>query len=158
MSITLNQKNPDWIRQLTMRMNEQDKLEIAVCFPLVSPGVGVPHYPTGASIIDVAIWNEFGTSGGLPPRPFMQKATPDLQSNFKRQLQAAQPRINSGQLDARTAYEAVSVESEGIMKGSIDSGGFAPNAPETIKRKGSAQPLIDTGAMRNHVTSKVRNR
>lgn len=158
MSITLNQKNPDWIKQLTMRLHEQDKYEIAVGFPVGAKGVGVPAYPGGASIIDVAIWNEFGTSGGISPRPFMKNATPELQSNFKKRLKEAQPHINAGDYDVRTAYEAISVESEGIIRSSIDAGGYAPNAPETIKRKGSAKPLIDTGAMRGHATSKVRNR
>ena len=34
--------------------------------------------------------------------------------------------------------------------------GWAPNAPRTIKAKGSAQPLIDTGAMRAAIVGVVR--
>lgn len=154
----IQQKNPDWIKNLTMRLKEQDKMEIAVGFPVGAEGIGQPHYPTGASIIDVAIWNEFGTSGGIPPRPFMKNAGPQLQENFKRQMQAAQPRINSGDLDVATAYNAIALESEGIIRTSIDTGGYAPNHTQTIKRKGSATPLIDTGAMRAAATSKVRNK
>lgn len=34
-------------------------------------------------------------------------------------------------------------------------GAFKPNAPSTVKRKGSAKPLVETGAMRASVLSEV---
>lgn len=35
--------------------------------------------------------------------------------------------------------------------------GWPPNSPETVKRKGSSNPLIDTGAMRKAITYVVRS-
>ena len=43
------------------------------------------------------------------------------------------------------------------MKATIGRGHFVPNAPNTIKQKGSSQPLIDTGRMRNSVSHKVED-
>ena len=41
------------------------------------------------------------------------------------------------------------------MKNTFTTGSFTPNKPATIKRKGSSRPLIDTGHLRQSITSKV---
>ena len=48
------------------------------------------------------------------------------------------------------------MKAEGDMKKTIGRGKFKPNSPKTIKRKGSAQPLIDTGRMRASISHKVK--
>ena len=39
----------------------------------------------------------------------------------------------------------------------INKGPFTPNAPATVKRKGSSQPLIDTGNLRKSITFVIRD-
>ena len=38
-----------------------------------------------------------------------------------------------------------------LMQAEITEGDFVPNAPSTVRRKGSSKPLIDTGRMRQSV-------
>ena len=59
-------------------------------------------------------------------------------------------------MDPKQAMEVLGVKAEGDMKKTIGRGKFKPNSPKTIKRKGSAQPLIDTGRMRASVSHKVK--
>ena len=43
----------------------------------------------------------------------------------------------------------------GLVQETIKEGEFSPNAPSTIKKKGSDKPLIDTGHMRQSVMTVV---
>ncbi|MCM1059079.1 MAG: hypothetical protein NC452_02170 [Eubacterium sp.] len=45
-----------------------------------------------------------------------------------------------------------------LVQQEIIDGGFEPNAPATVSKKGSAQPLIDTGTMRQSVGFKIKKR
>lgn len=58
-------------------------------------------------------------------------------------------------LTAAQIMKRVGVEAEGAIRQYITDLDTPPNKPSTIKRKGSSNPLIDTGAMRQSVTSTV---
>lgn len=58
-------------------------------------------------------------------------------------------------LTATQIMKRVGVEAEGAIRQYITDLDTPPNAPSTIRRKGSSNPLIDTGAMRQSVTSTV---
>ncbi|BCQ68236.1 hypothetical protein PEQA60_22260 [Pseudomonas sp. Eqa60] len=51
--------------------------------------------------------------------------------------------------------EAVGVVAEAAVKVYMTELRTPPNAASTIRQKGSSNPLIDTGAMRQSVTHKV---
>jgi len=104
-----------------------------------------------ADIADIAMWNELGTSN-IPPRPFIRQSVDNNASRItamcKRQLQG----ITKGTGTAQSAYESLGVMQKGLIQNEILNGGFVPNAPATIRKKGSDKPLIDTGKMRQSVT------
>lgn len=60
-----------------------------------------------------------------------------------------------GGLDSRRIMTRVGREAEGAIKDYIDNLDTPPNRPSTVRRKGSSNPLIDTGNMRESVTSTV---
>ena len=159
MSITVKttQKNPGWVEKLKARMSKQSKREVAVGYPRGESGVGNPHYDTGASILEVAIWNNFGTSR-IPPRPFMENSSAPLQEMWKKMCKDAQKRINAGEISEETVCKAAALKGESIIRNEIDAIMEPPNSPQTIKRKGSAKPLIDSGDMRKFVKGIVRNK
>ena len=45
-----------------------------------------------------------------------------------------------------------------LIQEKITEGSFAPNAPSTIKAKGSSKPLIDTGRMRQSVNFEIKQK
>lgn len=55
-------------------------------------------------------------------------------------------------------YQKLGLVAEGIVLGAFNSSGYGqwpPNAPLTIKIKGSSRPLIDTAQLRKSITSRV---
>ena len=58
-------------------------------------------------------------------------------------------------LTSAQIMKRVGAAAEGAIRQYITDLDTPPNAPSTIRRKGSSNPLIDTGAMRQSVTSTV---
>ena len=53
-------------------------------------------------------------------------------------------------------YRRIGVTAKGQMQRAVkDSNEYAPNAPSTVRRKGSARPLIDTGILLNSVDFEI---
>lgn len=108
----------------------------------------------GTDLVDIAAYNEFGTSK-TPARPFMKQSF----QNHEEQLQAACDNVNneiSNGSSAEKALNTLGVVCKGLVQAEIVDGGFAPNAESTIKRKGSDTPLVDTGTMRQTVNYIVK--
>lgn len=105
------------------------------------------------SIAEYAAYNEFGTSH-IPSRPFMRQTIDKYTNAWGQAAEAAEKRVADG-MSPHQALELIGNIAEGHIKATIGRGSFAPNAANTIKQKGSSQPLIDTGAMRGAVRHKV---
>ena len=76
-------------------------------------------------MVDIAIYNHFGTRHILP-RPFMADCA-----------------------------EQNAAQNRDVQRAHIRNGNWVPNAPATIRRKGSDRPLIDTGQLVNAVEYEV---
>lgn len=126
-------------------------------------GVGYPANKVANAVVAYAAYNHFGTSRGIPPRPFIA-VTIDRNKekifNLKKKLGAE---ILSGQLDPKKALELLGAVVTGMVKETISGPffkGTVPNAPATIRAKTvngkvGDQPLIDTGVMRGATTWEV---
>lgn len=154
-SASIKQSNKGWQDKFKMRLQKDSKLECAVGFPRGVSGLGTPYYENGASILEVAIYNNYGTED-IPARPFMEESAEPLQVNYKKRMKASMPAINSGKLEMKKFLGLVGRESEGIIRRKIVAGPWIPNSPKTVKAKKSDKPLIDTGAMQKNVTNVVR--
>lgn len=117
---------------------------------------GDQKYEDGTSIAQVAAINEFGASD-IPERPFMRQSFENHEGELQAVCDAAQRLVSSGG-SAEQALQQVGVVAKGLVQDEIVNGGFAPNAESTIKKKGSEQPLIDTGTMRQSVNFVVKRR
>jgi hypothetical protein len=67
-------------------------------------------------------------------------------------------RVSGGETGAEQAAGVLGSYVAGLMKAQIDSGGYIPNAPATVRRKKSGQPLIDTGHMRQSIRAVIRRK
>ncbi len=104
----------------------------------------------GVDLLDVAMWNELGTSRA-PSRPFMRKSVDENADKINAFLKAQLKKLARGETTAEQILKAVGVFQKGLVQAKIKDGDFEPNAPRTIQRKGSDKPLIDTGRMRQSV-------
>ena len=110
------------------------------------------RYEDGTPVAAVAAWNEFGTET-IPERPFFRNALAESERSVGRILQAGldtKKMVVDEQLAGR-----VGAHVQGKIQDSITSLKEPPNAPETVRRKGSSDPLLDTGTLRNSVTWQV---
>lgn len=108
----------------------------------------------GVALVDIATWNEFGTQT-IPARPWLRTA---LDANRKRWTKAASKAIKEV-IDGGTGeagLRLLGVVMVGDAKESLLDGAWTPNAPATIQRKGSDQPLVDTGRLVQSQRAEVR--
>lgn len=119
-------------------------------------GVGLPKeeqatYPDGTPVETVAMAHEFGTDK-LPERPF-------LRPGLKEALPVAADMIKESQgQDADQTLSQVGLYAASKVQKGIENLSDPPNNDETVKRKGSSNPLIDTGRLRQAITHIVRER
>ena len=118
--------------------------------------VGFPAGKVSTAVVDRAIWNHYGTSRGIPPRPFLLNAIRKNRGEYLRFLKSSGAKILRGEMTLETAMRQLGILAQGDIQEEITNLRDPPNAPSTIKQKGSDNPLIDTGEMRSKVTWQVK--
>lgn len=123
-------------------------------------------------LIDIAVWNHFGVHTGkrrVPARPFITQPYDTHKERYGMYLDkmaravvdqlvknargtGAQPAQN--EVNARLKRLGLMVV--GNIQQDIADRKFTPNAPYTIKRKGSSTPLIDNGQLRRSIDFELR--
>ena len=110
---------------------------------------------TGAGIAEYAYWNEFGTKN-IPARPFFRNAISDNSDTWAKSIKN---QLKSMGITDKNVVEKALKRTGQLMRSdiqqSISKGGFKPLKQATIKRKGKATPLVDTGDMRNAISYEV---
>jgi len=107
---------------------------------------------SGTDLLDIAIYNEFGTET-IPARPFMR----DFAEKNNKVLGQAMDRmalaVQDGRLGVENALDQLGTFAEKHQKAHVQQSKqwAKPNAPSTVKKKGSDVPLIDDGVMVNAI-------
>ena len=158
--IKVKNKNPEAYDKLKKRLLHMSEKKVVAGFP--KGKLNNPHYEgsknhAGPSIIDVAIWNEFGTNN-IPRRDFMSIATKKWQEYFSLMVEQYKDEIISGKIDIDTFLNLMGEAGAEFISEAIVKLSDPPNAPATIKRKGSSNPLVDTGDMSKAPTYELRNK
>ena len=114
-------------------------------------------YPDGTTVASVAAWNEFGTERKgqthVPERPYFRNALRGAEPELAEVIaENIDPRTMA--LDATTAGK-MGQHMVGRIERSITTLRAPPNAPATIKAKGSNNPLVNTRVLVQHVTYRV---
>lgn len=114
--------------------------------------------PEPVTVLDVAIWNEFGL--GVPERSFLRAWVDQNPGPNADALRRATMMILKGERTVAEAMELVGLKLAGNMQKAIaeNSLGLKENAASTIARKGSSKPLEDIGQMRQSITHMVRSK
>lgn len=118
---------------------------------------GAAQEDDGTDTLDVAMWNELGTSRA-PSRPFMRQSVDNNEKKINDFLRLQLQRLAEGKTTAEDIYTQIGVFQKGLIQQTIRDGDFVPNAPSTILRKGSDKPLIDTGKMRQSVAFVIKEK
>ena len=147
MSVKITRKNPEAIKKIYGDMKKVDGLHVAVGFPKGKARA----YPDGEEVAYVAACHVYGYR--VRTRDFMGLAKEDIIKNTRpilkriQETKASKPEIYMEQAGKKAV--------EAIQKAITDLD-TPENSEETIARKGSSNPLIDTGHMRGSVDYEVR--
>lgn len=139
------------------KLNAKKGAVCAVGYPTNEKGLSTPEpaYYEKASVIQVAIANNYGFDN-VPARPFMELASKNMQEGYKNTLKATHKKLISGEAELSKVLDLCGLQAEEAVRKSIMEGDWEPNSPETIAKKGSDRPLVDTGTLRKRVTHVVR--
>jgi hypothetical protein len=135
---------------------------------------GAGAYPGGATVSDVATWNEYGTAR-IPPRPFISGWFDANTADIRAKLNAAGEKIFKGAdpvatLDVTAQYFAGQVQ-KGISAGIPPANAESTQKGKTrgkVGRGGNSRisgdasqggtPLIDSGQLRSSIRGRVVSR
>ena len=119
--------------------------------------VKVSKILSGISIAAIAMMHEFGIpSRNLPARPIMGQTNGKYGRVLPGAFRGMLLSVYKGEMSPETALKQLGVFWEGRIKVMFREGIFRPLKPATIAAKGSSMPLIDSGQLRNSVTSVVK--
>lgn len=141
-------KTADGIK-LEQTLKELAQLEVRVGF---QGGEAVEE--NGADIASVAAWNELGTAH-IPSRPFIRQSVDNHEGEIIEFLESKKEDILNG-ASAEQVLTEIGIFQKDLMQAEITDGGFAANAPSTVRKKGSSVPLIDSGRMRQSVNYQIK--
>lgn len=119
-------------------------------------GRGLKENPNPPSIIDVAIWNNYGI--GVPRRDFMTPSSKRWAELCKEKVAEAGDDLLLGKINVKSFLLKLGGDGAEIIKEEIAKLDTPPNAPLTIALKGSENPLVDSGDMLNATTYELREK
>lgn len=121
-------------------------------------GQAAQEKPEGsdATVVEYAAFNEFGTKN-VPQRSFLRSTADENQRKYGDLLAKAVVETVDGK-PLRQAFGKVGEVAVGDVQQKIRNLATPPNAPSTIKKKGSSNPLIDSGRLRQSIDWEVHNR
>lgn len=142
-------------QNLYKQINELKKGQVFIGFP---EGEATHTGANGesADMALIAAYNEFGTST-TPARPFLKQTIDGNQDKIKAMCEQTVKDIADGK-STEQCLKQLGAYGVGLVQETIANGSFAPNNPQTVKKKGSDKPLIDTGQMRQSVHYIIRKK
>lgn len=127
----------------------KDLLQELLSLDGVSVEVGV-FGEAGDDVVTYAAAQEFGTEH-IPARSYLRSTLTINAKSYQEMLAKGLKRKGSMILTLRSLAKRM----EQDVKSTIYAGVDPPLKDETVKRKGSAQPLIDTGTLVSSIKAKV---
>ena len=103
---------------------------------------------------------ELGVTGPheivIPSRPFIRQTFDENEAELGRLVDDQEKEILAGRTTRKRALTMIGQTHQNQIQKAINTTGkFEPNAPSTIRKKGSAQPLKDTGRLAQSVNFEV---
>lgn len=140
-------------RKLRKRFEGPDKVDVGV------------FGEQGSDLVMIAATNEFGTNSAgknknivIPERSFIRSATDEAKDEFRKFLRDGTIKVLKGKMTKRRLIGLLGLLGEKKIKEKITDGPFVPNAPSTIKAKGSSSPLIHHTRLKGSITSRLEGK
>ena len=142
--------NGDIFSEMASRLKQLNGKEVDVGY-----FAGESKEPNGTDTAAVALYQEFGTSRGIPSRPFLQQTIYQNSSKWSVKAGLFALRLLEGGSSTEMLNQ-IGMQARMDVEQTIATGSFAPLSPETIRRKGSSKTLVESGTMLGATNYKVR--
>lgn len=129
-----------------------DKIKASILrMPTVDVGVLDPSVATYATV------HEFGSSDGhTPARRWLTKGIEDNGMAVQAAMAAAATAVISGRITKAVAVDNLGADVADIVRAHVNSANFPPPLKtETVRRKGHAKAMVDSGKMKDSITHRV---
>tara|TARA_R110000787_G_scaffold129434_2_gene241262 strand:- start:1146 stop:1613 length:468 start_codon:yes stop_codon:yes gene_type:complete len=117
----------------------------------------------GDEVLTKGVVNEFGTTKAgknhdivIPERSFIRSTYNKNYKKVSRRFGQIAKSIGDGNFRVTDKLRLIGVEQEAAIKKTMVDLKIPPNAASTIAKKGSSNPLIDTGETREKISSELR--
>lgn len=110
----------------------------------------------GPTNVEIGTINEFG-GGGTPERSFLRRTADAKKRDWTVLMEKGIQKVLDGKLSVTELLELLGMRAAADVRNTITRGAGVPppNAPSTIKAKGSSRPLVATSQLLNSITHVV---
>lgn len=124
---------------------------------LVGVQKGAGNYNDGTPIAVIAAANHFGTTTEpkIPARRFLDVAVANKSKRYANIVKRQIPKVLDGKIDMDAVLDAIGNAAVGDVQDYITDLSEPANAPSTIAKKGSSNPLIDTGNLKQSIRHEI---
>lgn len=109
-----------------------------------------PNAKHGQTIAEIGYWNEFGTER-IPPRPFLRTGLMDNITRYRGVLKTVVRNVLLRKMSHDQGMAIIGEMAKVDVQAKIVAIRSPENAEFTKEKKKSSNPLVDTGALRQHI-------
>lgn len=124
---------------------------------LIGVQKGAGNYDDGLPLAVVAAANHFGANLAanisIPARPFLDVAIEKNQRKYSVTAKNLLPKVLEGEMEMDQLLDSIGLQAASDVQEFMVELKTPPNAPRTVKKKGSSNPLIDSG----HLVQSIRH-
>ena len=118
---------------------------------------GDKHKGSDITVLEIATIHEFGApKANIPSRSFIRAGYDSNKNKIISQGEKLLENVIGLKLDPDIFLETMGENAVGMIQEHLTNLKSPPLKQTTIKRKGSSQPLIDTGQLRSSITHKIK--
>lgn len=141
------ERKGDGVQAIQKRIKKPGTVDVGI--------IGEGKHESGDSTVaGVGYIHEFGMDI-IPERSFMRATTKKEKKNIVALQKKLMKQIRAGDIKVEKALGIIGIFIADKISQAIVKISEPPNAPSTIKKKGSSNPLIDTGQLKNSITYEV---
>lgn len=112
------------------------------------------HRDSEMTVAELASIHEFGL--GVPERSFLRSTMDENEGQLLRLASQLGQGVIDGKFSQQQALGLLGTKAQGLVVEKIREHIDPPNAPSTVKQKGSSTPLIDSAQLVQAITYEVR--
>lgn len=149
MKSSFTDNNAKWLK-FVKTLPEIEKKEVAI-----GVQADAVDEETGEYIAVRALYNELGTST-IPARPFISSSSDERRNDWWDKFEQGLNKALYGTASPDAPFELSGLLAQRDIQNKIRDIKTPALSPVTVERKGSSNPLIDTGQMRQSIRYEVR--